>query len=250
MPVTARAALSRRRLLGLIPPLLLAACGESEAPRFAPLTYDYLGKLKLNVAAITVDDAFARRELMDATHVEDLAPTPPADALKRMAQDRLIPVGNAGHAVFVIEDTSIVRAPDGFAGSLHVRLNVAKTDGTTESANARVARTYTSDAGDDPDATRAALYTFVKLLMNDMNVEFEYQVKHSLRDVLQPTETAPPPPPVQIQNLGPTAPGQLAPPPSAPGQLAPPSGAPVPLAPPPGTPSPLTPPPAATPSLP
>jgi hypothetical protein len=40
-------------------------------------------------------------------------------------------------------------------------------------------------------------------MMEDMNVEFEYQVRRSLRDWLQEPTTAPPPPPVERQPLGP-----------------------------------------------
>ena len=49
----------RRTALGaLLATGLLAACGEDEPPPvvFAPLTYGYLTKLRLNVASISLDD--------------------------------------------------------------------------------------------------------------------------------------------------------------------------------------------------
>jgi hypothetical protein len=209
--MTARAAapgprLLRRHLLGgflLALPLLLAACETAAPPPtdFPPLTYGYLSKLRLNVATVDIEDSVTA-EGSDPQHVEALAPVRPVDALRQMAQDRLLPAGTAGHAVFIIQDASLLRAPGGFAGTMHVRLDISTSEGAPSGfADARVSRTYatsdTSEAG-----TRAALYDLVKLMMSDMNVELEYQVKHQLRDYLQPgDQTAPPPPPVQMQDL-------------------------------------------------
>jgi hypothetical protein len=198
--------LPRRRLLAvpLLLPLVLAACDSGPPTRtdFPPLAYDYLSKIKLAVATVDIDDDFDRRATTEGQHVEASAPVRPADALKRMAQDRLLPAGSTGHAVFVIEDASLLRTASGFEGSMAVRLDVSTSDGQQSGfAEAKVSRTYgtddTSEAG-----TRAALYTMVKLMMSDMNVEFEYWVKHKLRDYVQTDEqTAPPPEPVQSQDI-------------------------------------------------
>ena len=52
---------------------------------------------------------------------------------------------------------------------------------------------------DDP---AGAAYDMLKDMMDAMNVEFEYQVRRSLRDWIQETATdAPAPPPVQQENL-------------------------------------------------
>ena len=60
-------------------------------------------------------------------------------------------------------------------------------------------RRVSTDTDENP---RSVLYDFVGQMMTDMNVEFEFQVKRSLRDWLQLTATdAPPPPPVQSQDL-------------------------------------------------
>jgi hypothetical protein len=214
-------ALPRRHLLGLLAPLLLAACDDSPPVRtdFPPLTYDYLGKLKLLVGTIDIDDAFSRRDTATTEHVENLAPVQPDAALARMARDRLIPAATSGHAVFVIEDASLTRAPGGFAGAMYVRLDVSTSDGTKAGfAEARANRTFNST--DPSDAgTRAALYELVKLMMSDMNVEFEYQVKRRLRDYLQTDDnTAPPPVPVQSQDLNPGTPAQASDPAPAPMQ--------------------------------
>jgi hypothetical protein len=237
-PMTAtrenRPGLRRRRLL-LALPLLLAACDDTPAPsrEFPPLDFGYLLKLRLNVATIDIDDASGPHDTADVEHVEALAPIAPADALRQMAQQRLITAGTSGHAVFVIEEASLTRAPGGFSGAMRVRLDIGTADGAKGGfAEARAIRTYastdTSEAG-----TRAALYELVRLMMSDMNIELEYQMKRSLRDYLQSDDgTAPPPPPVQSQDLNPGTemPGtdHAAPPPAAPppDQPAPPASPP------------------------
>ena len=50
---------------------------------------------------------------------------------------------------------------------------------------------------------RAALYDITAQMMQDMNVEFEFQVRQSLREWLQDATTAPPPPAVEQQPLTP-----------------------------------------------
>ena len=215
--------LSRRHVLAALP-LLLAACYEPSPPHpdFTPLSFDYLSKLKLLVATIDIDNEFAKQDTAETQHVEQLSPTQPQDALTRMAQDRLIPAGNNGHAVFTIIDASIVRVPGGFEGSMHVRLDITTSDGAKSGfTEAKASRTY-HPADTSDDATRAALYELTKLMMSDINVELEYQVKQKLRDYLQTgDETAPPPPPVQTQDLntGTPMPGSdPGPPPAAPAQ--------------------------------
>jgi hypothetical protein len=209
----------------LAPLLLLAACDDTPPPRtdFPPLTYDYLGKLRLAVATVDIDNAFAKQDTGGPEHVEELAPVQPVDALKRMAEDRLIPAATSGHAVFVIEDASLTRAPGGFEGSMRVRLDVTTSDGTKAGfAEARVDRTYSS-VDTFPASTRAALYDLVKLMMSDMNVELEFQVKQRLHDYLQTGDgIAPAPAPVQAQDLntgapltGPSDPGTASPGPSS-----------------------------------
>jgi hypothetical protein len=237
--------LGRRLLVMALLPALLAACGDSgeQHQDFPPLDFGYLTKLRLNVATIDIDDAFAQRNgAADPGHVEALAPEPPADALEHMAQQRLITAGSGGHARFVIDDASLVTAPGGFAGSMHVHLDITTPDGAKGgSADARVSRTYTaSDTSDS--GTRAALYDLVKLMMSDMNVEFEYQLKHSLRNYLESDQgTAPLPAPVETQDLngGPPPPGADQAPPSAP---PPPQSEPSPQPPPSAPPTPLVPP--------
>jgi hypothetical protein len=227
-PVPPTVRVRRRLLLAL--PLLLVACEDSEpsAPTYPPLSYTYLRKIRLMVGSIDINDTYLPPDTPDSGHVEGLAPVAPADALRQMATDRLAAAGSGGRAVFTIEEASLVQSPSGFVGTMRVRLDVTGADGSAHgSAEARVSRTYSTPDSSD-DGTRAALYALVKLLMDDMNVEFEYQVKRRLRPFLAPEEgLAPSPAPVEQEDLN-GSPG--APPPPA-GTLTPPMGT---LTPPPG----------------
>jgi hypothetical protein len=196
--------LTRRHalLLSLLVPL--AACGvEGPAPPvYQPPNYDYLTRLRLKVAKISIDDSWVPRG--EARHVEYLAPTTPRAALRTMAEQRLVAVGSTGEARFSIEDASIIRARGQYLGTLAVRLEVTDAAGDeVAQLTARVAHTREM-SGDDPEAVRADLYALVKDMMRDMNVEFEYQIRRVMADRLEATDpTAPPPPPVQSEELTP-----------------------------------------------
>lgn len=225
--------------------LLATACTDSPPPpagpaeALAPPTYDYLTKLRLNVASISIDDSWVPKG--DGQQVANLAPTPPLDALRQMAQDRLVAAGSSGRAIFVIDDASIVHNGAGYHGALAVHLDVTTSDGTRSGfAEAHVTRD-SSGVADTPDALRIALAEMTRLMMNDMNVEFEYQVRHSLRDyLLQGIEPAGGAGAVERQDLTPP-PGVKASPTPAPAPApATTQAAPAPLAPAPGAPAPTS----------
>lgn len=185
--------LARRSLLLL--PLLAAGCAGDAPARndFPPLTYGYLTPLRLNVASIEEAPPPPPGPL------NGINPASPAQALLRMAQDRLAASGSLGRAVFTVEDASITRSGGGLDGALAVRLDVMTSDGTRAGfAQARVSRRAEGIGSDLP----AALYDITAKMMQDMNVEFEFQVRQSLREWLQETTTAPPPAAVEQQPLG------------------------------------------------
>lgn len=189
--------LARRALLLL--PILAAGCGDDGPARtgFAPLTFSYLTPLRLNVAAIEEAPPPPPGPL------DDINPVPPAQALIRMAQDRLGAGGSLGRAVFVIDDATITRTGSVLNGTLAVHLDVLTSDGTRAGfAEARVSRRAEGVGSDLP----AALHDMTAQMMQDMNVEFEFQVRQSLREWLQEATTAPPPPTVEQQPLSPPKP--------------------------------------------
>jgi len=206
---TAVRLLIRRRSVLLLPVLLAACTTESPPQNFPPLAYDYLTKLKLNVANIDIDDSWTPH-VDTGLHVESMSPVQPLDALRRLAHDRLIPGGASGQAQFTIDDASIVQLPDGYHGSLAVHLDVdVNNAGGTHSGHAEARVTRVRIPGDDtsPEAVRAGLYEMTRQMMDDINVEFEYQLRRSLSEYLQTTSPgAPSPPPVQSQDLDSTSP--------------------------------------------
>jgi hypothetical protein len=164
------------RRASLLLPLMLGACGGDEAATsFPPLRYDYLAPLRLNVAAIQVEQRFVPSGV--APDVTQFAPVPPLSALRAMAEDRLQALGSADRAVFIIQNASLVRRRDTVTGNLSVELDIYNTPTTRAAfAQASVSGTYSGDLDDLP----GRLYDLTKSLMDRMNVEFEYQVRRSL----------------------------------------------------------------------
>jgi hypothetical protein len=171
-----RPALSRRAVLLL--PLLLAACGGEEPPppeNFPPLDFSYLLPLPLNVASIDIVDRAVPSG--QGTDVTALDPVSPADALRLMARQRLKAEGTSGRAVFIIEQASFSRVGDAVIGTMKVRLEIYPTPGVPAAyAEAAVTRSVSGNLGNLP----AVLYGLTRQMMNQMNVEFEYQVRHAL----------------------------------------------------------------------
>ena len=187
--------LTRRRLT-LLGPLALAACMDDVASQqeFAPFAFDYLAPLRLNVAEIGIQVATTPV----AGDLGVSAPVPPVAALRQMASDRIKPGGTSGRAVFTIGDASIVRESNGVVGSMAVELAIVLPDGSRPAyAQARVERRRSGLRGN----LSGVLYELVRDMMNDMNVEFEYQVRRALHEWLQFAATAPSPDAVQQQDL-------------------------------------------------
>jgi hypothetical protein len=239
-------------------PLTLAACGDDEpapAPEsWAPLHYEYLNKLRLNVGSIEVQDHSAPQD----NDVSAQSPVPPAQATAQLARDRLFAAGLTGTAVFVIDRANILRNGDGvLTGTVAVHIDIVAPNGATARAEMHVGRQHMP--GSEPENLRNVLYSMTRGMMDDLNVELEYQVRRSMAAYLvagdalpAKVETAPlltpgattasplPPPAGALPYAGPPA----APPPSgmelppatpAPEQVPGEDGAPPPeMSPPPG----------------
>ncbi len=178
--------LSRRFVLLL--PLVLAACGGDEEPVYEPLRFNDLPPIQLNVASMEVQQRFIPSGMAPDVSLQD--PAPPIEALKAMANDRLQAFGTANKAVFAILDASLTRSGDEVDGSFAVSLTILDDNGTQLGfATARVQSRHTGRLGN----IRQVLYDMTKAMMSDMNVEFEYQIRKSLKPWLT-SDTASPTP--------------------------------------------------------
>jgi hypothetical protein len=223
----------RAPALGLVCLLALAGCGGDEPPpaeTYMPLHYEYLKQLRLNVGTVDVEDRSIQLGPADITSQD---PVQPAQVLAQMGRDRLFAAGTTGRAVFTIDNASISQAENGtLDGVMAAHLEVLTDSGARAAyAEARVSRQHVP--GSAPENLRNNLYDMTRQMMDDMNVELEFQVRKSLRDWLV-TNTAVPAP-VVATPLSPAAPAPtpvptpadtIAPPPSddapAPQQMSPP----------------------------
>ncbi len=216
--LTSPSILPRRAVLLLA--LLAASCATepdtSLSPRsYAPLDFSYLLPLRLNVASIEVAQRFVPAgQPPDASALD---PIQPVAALRLMAEQRLKAEGTSGRAVFVINDASMLKLGDILTSTMSVELDIFAPDNTRAGyAQATVVRQMAGVTGKLP----AALYQFTREMLDQMNIEFEYQVRHSLANWLLPDAAVPAP--VQATPLPPEEPSPLGPPVPAPTPLEPP----------------------------
>ena len=188
-----------RRALLLLPLLLAGCAGEPQAVRtFAPISYGHLTPLRLNVGEVEVLGA------LPPGPAEASSPAPLGETLRRVGTDRLAAGGSAGRGVFAVNEATVTRAGNTLSGQAVVHLDILGMDGARAGfAEARVSRSVVGVGRGA--AYQGALYDLTRQIGDDMTVEFEFQVRRSLRDWLQDPTTAPPPAPVEQQEL--TAPG-------------------------------------------
>ena len=186
------------RFSALLAAAWLAGCAGGGAPRtYPPLRYGYLTPLRLNVASIDY------APLPPPSPLDLVSPVPAADALRQLAQDRLSAAGSSGTALVKIGEARIAESGGGLDGTFALEVDVMTSGGERAGfAEARVVRRV-EPVGDD---LRAAVYDMTKQMLDDMNIELEFQMRKSLRDYLQTTSTAPEPAPVEQQDLAPPPP--------------------------------------------
>lgn len=189
--------------LGATAPLL-TACGDSEPQSFAPLDYSYLSKMHLNVAHLEVIDTAPPGSTPG--DISGKAPTSPQQALEQMARNRLVASGSEGNGMFTITKASILHAPGGtLLGELEAHVDLsAPSGGRAGYALAHITRSL-NPGNKDPESP-AVLYDLTSQMMQDMNVELEFQIKKSLHDWLVDASGAPLQGAVQQQDIGPNAP--------------------------------------------
>ena len=182
-------ALRLTRRSSLLLPFLLAACGGDEPVVYKPLRYEYLRPIDLNVKAIDFEQRFVPSGV--APDISGQCPVDPVATLRQMGDDWLKPLGGSGRAVFSISDASLIRREDLIRGSLEVTVEVLTDDGQHVGyAQARVSRSHRGRVDD----LRKLLYDTVSGMMNDMNVELEFQIRNNLKSWLAVEGNAAPTP--------------------------------------------------------
>ena len=199
MPLSRRAALAAT--------LAAAACGRTQEPPPAPAappSYAHLTPLRLAVGRI---DVLAATDPA-ATRSMEPAPLVPSDVVLTMARDRLSAGGGGATARFRVQIATLTREPSSGGGVfttaterltcvMRCRLDAVGEDGSPIGfAEAEVRRVAVRPAGNQAERARAA-EEIVRLAGNDLNVEFEFQLRRNLRALIQapprPGEATPPP---------------------------------------------------------
>jgi hypothetical protein len=195
--------LGRRGLLAL--PLLAAAgCASRAEPEPLPSLvsgYRHLTPIRLNVAEVELPEPAPA-----AIRVDSPATVRPDREMLRMAQERIVPMGTEGRGVFIVQLAEFRRerlAGSGglFAGEpgerltcrMNGRLEILSVEGGRVGfVEAEARRQRTVPDGSTPAARSRAAEEVVRQAMDDMNVEFEFQIRRALRAWL--VEGAAPPP--------------------------------------------------------
>ena len=170
----------------------LAACETPiQIQELPELTYGYLGRYRLDVAAVEVVSEY--RAPMRAPNVEHLFPTPPEDALRRWANDRLEAAGRRGVARFVVKEAGVTETPleveTGFTGAFKKQQS-ARFEATVEAilelvdergfrkgfASARASRSRTVGEDITLDERNRTWFDLTESLMRDFNAEMERNI--------------------------------------------------------------------------
>lgn len=202
------ATMERRRVLLLLPLAAAGAAGCSTTPEepepLPPLVtgYRHLTPIRLNVAEIEVADPAP-----GAVRVDDPVPLRPEREMMRMAQERLVPMGTEGGARFLVQAAEFRRerlSGGGlFSGEpgerltcrLNCRLEILSGEGRRVGfVEAEARRQRTLPDGSSGTARMRGAEAVLRQAMDDLNVEFEFQIRRTLRAWLVEGTVAPPAP--------------------------------------------------------
>jgi hypothetical protein len=138
--------------------------------------------------------------------------------MRRMGQERLVPVGTAGRARFLVTRarfsrerlapagglTSLVAGEPGerFSCEMACRIEVMSAEGGRLGfAEAEARRSQTVAEGASATARNRAAEEVVRLAMDSLNVEFEFQIRRALRAWLVEGNQPLTPAPVEREDL-------------------------------------------------
>jgi hypothetical protein len=203
-----------RRRVALALPLLAAACASGDAPprmNTTPPAYGYLTPLRLNVLDIEVVPSIQG----PAYRIDAPAPLSPLALAEQMGRERLVPVGTTGRARFIVDAASLIRdgvssgglftqASERLSVLIHVRVEILGPDGRRVGFTEAEVRRSASLIVEGPASQARNADQIVRQAMDDLNVEFEFQIRRSLRDWLMTGDpgVVPSAAPIQQENLG------------------------------------------------
>ncbi len=208
----------KRRLVLRLPlalPVALAACASGDDLPLPPLVsgYRHLTPLRLNVLEVEIPDPAP-----GVVNVAASATLRPDTEMRRMGQERLVPVGTTGRARFLMIRarfareslprsgglTSLFTGEPGerFSCEMACRIEVMSAEGVRLGfAEAEARRTQTVADGASAAARGRAAEEVVRLAMETLNVEFEFQIRRALRAWLVEGNQPLTPAPVQREDL-------------------------------------------------
>lgn len=189
-------------LLLVSPMIGLTACSHDEPKTFAPLTYDYLTPIFFNVGQIDVQNVTENQKY--PRDVTNLSPILPAVALQNMANTRFQARGSSGKAVFVINRASLQeQGHNGIYGQMDATLDIYNNNNKkVASVQSSVNHTYDIDSSKGAASSKANLYEATQKLMQDMNVELEFQIRKHLSNWIVDATGTPISGGVQTEDLG------------------------------------------------
>jgi len=207
-----------RRRVALALPLLAAACASGDAPprmNTTPPSYGFLTPLRLNVLDIEVVPSIQG----PAYRIDPPAPLSPLALAEQMGRERLVPVGTAGRARFIVDTATLIRGGASGGGLftqaseqlnvvIHVRVEILGPDGRRVGFTEAEVRRSATMVVEGPASQARNADQIVRQAMDDLNVEFEFQIRRSLRDWLMTGDpgVVPSAAPIQQESLGGTAP--------------------------------------------
>ena len=183
-------------VLIMVAAAVLPGCTTSEpSDKLPEMTFRHLPPIPLLVSDIQIES----QATPGADNVAHLFPTPPEQALRAWARDRLVARGSAGTARFIIKRADAVRTSlqtdrgvaglfkkelsDRYEGHIEAELQVVNA-GSTRRAFVQGRADHAATVREDATLAerRRLMYELVERLMADFNTEMERNINTHMRE--------------------------------------------------------------------